>query len=95
MAEFLFGAAAFVLATVAVGLVRVLRGPSDVDRLLAAQLLCTGGTAVVLLLGAASGEAAAVDVALTLALLAAFAAFAFVKSRSAGPRDEAHPGEST
>ena len=35
--------------------------------------------AVLLLLGAASGEAAVVDVALTLALLAAFASVAYVK----------------
>jgi multicomponent Na+:H+ antiporter subunit F len=83
MVEFLFGAAAFIAATVALGLVRILRGPADADRMMAAQLLGTGGIAAVLLLGAAFGEAAAVDVALTLALLAAFAAFAFVKARAA------------
>jgi len=83
MAEFLLGAAAFILSMVALGLVRVLRGPADADRMMAAQLLGTGGIAAVLLLGAATGERAAVDVALTLALLAAFAAFAFVKARSA------------
>lgn len=91
MVEFLFGAAAFIVATVAVGLVRVLRGPADADRMMAAQLLGTGGIAAVLLLGAASGEAAAVDVALTLALLAAFAAFAFVKARAV--RAETGTGE--
>ena len=52
MAEFLFGAAAFILAMVALGLFRVLRGPADADRMMAAQLLGTGGIAVVLLLGA-------------------------------------------
>ena len=83
MAEFLFGAAAFILAMVALGLVRVLRGPADADRMMAAQLLGTGGIAAVLLLGAATGEAATVDVALTLALLAAFASFAFVKAQPA------------
>jgi multicomponent Na+:H+ antiporter subunit F len=57
--------------------------------MMAAQLLGTGGIAAVLLLGAATGERAAVDVALTLALLAAFAAFAFVKARSAPVRGEA------
>jgi multicomponent Na+:H+ antiporter subunit F len=81
MGEFLLGAALFILAMVALGLVRILRGPADADRMMAAQLLGTGGIAVVLLLGAATGEAAAVDVALTLALLAAFASFAFVKAR--------------
>ena len=83
MVEFLFGAAAFIVATVALGLVRILRGPADADRMMAAQLLGTGGIAAVLLLGAAWGEAAAIDVALTLALLAAFAAFAFVKAGAA------------
>ena len=89
MAEFLVGAAAFILAMVALGLVRILRGPGNADRIMAAQLLGTGGIAAVLLLGAATGEAATVDVALTLALLAAFAAFAFVKAQLAQT-----PGES-
>jgi multicomponent Na+:H+ antiporter subunit F len=93
MAEFLLGAAAFILSMVALGLVRVLRGPADADRMMAAQLLGTGGIAAVLLLGAATGERAAVDVALTLALLAAFAAFAFVKARSAPTPGEARTDE--
>jgi multicomponent Na+:H+ antiporter subunit F len=92
MAEFLLGAAAFILAMVALGLARVLRGPADADRMMAAQLLGTGGIAAVLLLGEATGETAAVDVALTLALLAAFASFAFVKARSTLASGEA-PGE--
>lgn len=82
MSEFLLGAAAFILAMVALGLVRILRGPGNADRVMAAQLLGTGGIAVVLLLGAATGESAAIDVALTLALLAAFASFAFVKAHA-------------
>ncbi len=82
MAEFLFGAAAFILAMVAFGLARILRGPGDADRMMAAQLLGTGGIAAVLLLGAATGERATIDVALTLALLAAFASFAFVKAKT-------------
>jgi len=80
MVEFLQGASLFVLAMVALGLVRILRGPGDADRMMAAQLLGTGGIAALLLLGAATGEAAAIDVALTLALLAAFASIAFVKA---------------
>ncbi len=93
MVEFLFGAAAFIAATVALGLIRILRGPDDADRMMATQLLGTGGIATVLLLGAAFGDAAAVDVALTLALLAAFAAFAFVKARAAraGTRTDEPP----
>lgn len=78
MTEFLLAAAAVVLATVALGLVRILRGPSDADRLLAAQLLGTGGVAALLLLGVATAEAAVGDLALVLTLLAAFAAVGFV-----------------
>lgn len=82
MAEFLLAAAAVILAVVALGLVRVLRGPTDSDRLMSAQLLGTGGVAVLLLLGVATGASATFDVALTLALLGAFATFAFVRSRA-------------
>ena len=57
--------------------------------MMAAQLLGTGGIAAVLLLGAATGETATVDVALTLALLAAFASFAFVKAQPAQAGGEA------
>jgi multicomponent Na+:H+ antiporter subunit F len=78
MAEFLFAAASFVLATVALGLVRILRGPAVADRIMAAQLLGTGGIGALLLVAAATGLAAAIDVALSLALLAAFASVAFV-----------------
>ena len=79
MADFLISAACFVLAMVALGLVRILRGPGDADRIMAAQLLGTGGTAVLLLMSEAMSLPAAVDVALVLALLAAFVSVAFVK----------------
>jgi multicomponent Na+:H+ antiporter subunit F len=87
--EFLLAAAGFVLAMVALGLIRILRGPSDADRMMAAQLLGTGGIAAVLLLGAATGEGAAIDVALTVAVLAAFASIAFAKAASPAARDGA------
>lgn len=80
MAEFLFGAATVILLIVAVGLFRLLRGPGDADRLMAVQLLGTGGIALVLLLGVATASPAMVDVALTLALLAAFAGVALVRA---------------
>ncbi len=80
MTEFLLAAAGFVLLMVALGLVRILRGPGDAERMMAAQLFGTGGIAALLLLGAATGQGAVVDVAVTLALLAAFASIAFVKA---------------
>jgi multicomponent Na+:H+ antiporter subunit F len=82
MANFLIGAACFVLAATALGLLRILRGPADADRMMAAQLLGTGGVAALLLIAAAVQSPAVVDVALMLALLAAFASVAFVNSAS-------------
>lgn len=84
MPDFLLGAAIFAVVTVAVALVRILRGPGDAERMMAAQLLGTGGVGALLLFGAATGEGSAIDVALTLALLAAFAAVAFFMSASNG-----------
>lgn len=90
MHSFLLGATAFVLAMVALGLVCVLRGPGNVDRMMAAQLFGTGGIAAFLLLGAATADIGAViDVALILALLAGFAAIAFVKAGSAAEPSDA------
>ena len=88
MSGFLVGAAAFVVAMVALGLVRVLRGPTDADRMMAVALLGTGGIGALLLGGTASGDAAAIDVALMLALLAAFGAIAFVKASGGYDADE-------
>jgi multicomponent Na+:H+ antiporter subunit F len=79
MTDFLFVAAGLVLAMVALGLARILWGPGDADRIMAAQLLGTGGIAALLLLSEATSVPAGVDVALTLALLAAFISVAFVK----------------
>lgn len=78
--EFLLFSALFVLATVAAGLLRLLYGPDRADRMMSAQLLGTGGMAVLLLLSAAEGMRSAIDVALTLAVLAAFASTSFVRA---------------
>ncbi|MFO1306483.1 MAG: monovalent cation/H+ antiporter complex subunit F [Burkholderiales bacterium] len=88
MSAFLVGAAAFVVAMVALGLVRVLRGPTDADRMMSVALLGTGGIAALLLGGTAAGDGAAIDVALVLALLAAFGAIAFVKASGGYDADE-------
>ena len=83
MTEFLTAALGVILAMLALGLVRILRGPGEADRMMAAQLIGTGGIAALLLLGAVTGVPSAVDVALTVALLATFASIAFVKKGSA------------
>lgn len=79
MAAALWIVAALVLATIALGLVRVERGPSNGDRMLAAQLLGTGAVAVLLLLARATDSPALLDVALVLALLASVASAVFVR----------------
>lgn len=80
MSMFLICAAGFILLTVAVGLVRVLRGPTAADRMMAAQLLGTGGIAGMLLLAKAMAVPAVVDVALVLAVVAGFVGIAFTRS---------------
>lgn len=77
MADILTGAALFILAVTALGLFKVLRAEFAIERMMAVQLLGTGGAAAVLLLGAASGSGAMTDVALLLTLFAAFSCTAF------------------
>jgi multicomponent Na+:H+ antiporter subunit F len=79
MLYFFLAAAGFVLVMVALGLARIFRGPSNADRMMAAQLFGTGGIAALLLLAAGTGIPGALDVSLTLALLTAFASVAFVR----------------
>lgn len=88
IADFLLTVAVFVLAMVALGLIRILRGPAAADRMMAAQLLGAGGIAALLLLGVATEADAAIDVALVLALLAAFASVAFVQGASRPDDDQ-------
>jgi multicomponent Na+:H+ antiporter subunit F len=93
MADFLLWMAAFVVLMVALGLLRVARGPGRAERMMAAQLLGTGAIGALLLLSAAVGEPAVVDVALTLALLSAFASIAFVKFAVVQDRQAGSEGE--
>ncbi len=82
-----------VLASLAGALWRVWRGPREADRMMAAQLVGTGGVGLLVVL-APLQDWAALDVALVLALLAALAAVGFVKARSddgAGDPEEAPP----
>lgn len=80
MTSFLIGIAGFVLGTAALGLFDIFFRSGETDHLLTAQLLGTDGIAILLLLSIATETPPIVDVALMLALLAAFAAVAFVRS---------------
>ena len=73
-------AALTLLATLG-ALPRLLAGPTDADRILAAQLGGTGAVATIVVLAAAGGDAALYDVALVFAVLAAIAGIAFVALR--------------
>ena len=83
-------AALILLLSILLGLLRVLRGPTAADRMLAAQLFGTTGVAVLLLLGRALDAPAFWDVALVFAVLAAITGIAFAR-RSTPPA--AGPGE--
>ncbi|MFG1464302.1 monovalent cation/H+ antiporter complex subunit F [Xanthobacter sp. DSM 24535] len=83
MAETFLGFAACLLAFAAAALIRLWRGAGASDQMMAVQLLGTSVIAVLLLISAATGAPAVLDVALLLALLAAFAAAAFHSVRAA------------
>lgn len=67
------------LCTVLLGLWRVIKGPTLLDRLLSVQLFGTTGVALCLVLAQALGQSALRDVALVLAVLAAAAPVALVQ----------------
>lgn len=79
--------AAFLLLNLIGGLIRVLRGPTPADRMLAAQLFGTTGVAVLLLLAEGMERPGLRDVALVFALLASVNTAVFVRQRA-----EAQPG---
>jgi multicomponent Na+:H+ antiporter subunit F len=91
MNEFLTVMVGLILVLLALGLVRVLRGPGDADRMMAAQLIGTCGIAALLIIGVIGGTSAAIDVALVLALLATFAAAAFAECARRASRPDAPP----
>ncbi len=90
MSTMLSVVALFLLVNILAGLIRVLRGPTAYDRMLAAQLFGTTGVAILLLLAEALDEPALRDVGLVFALLAVIATTVFSQSGVGGlrPRGE-------
>jgi len=95
------GLAVIVLGALLASLIRVFRGPTPVERLLAAQLMGTAGVSVLLLLDmglkrAGMPIAGLTDVALVFAVLAGVAGVAFVhrgwewRPLEKSPGEEAH-----
>jgi multicomponent Na+:H+ antiporter subunit F len=70
--------ALLLLVTLVLGLIRIWRGPTVADRMLAAQLFGTTGVGLLLVLAELQRMPALRDVALVLALLAVMAVLAFV-----------------
>jgi multicomponent Na+:H+ antiporter subunit F len=81
--------ALFLLANLLAALVRLARGPTAADRLLAALLFGTIGVAVLLLLADAGGGPALVDTALVIALLSAITGTAFAQRAWRGDAGDA------
>lgn len=79
MNEWYAGVAVFLLLNLMAGLLRIIRGPTATDCMMAAQLFGTTGVATLLLLAQVFGLPSLRDVALVFALLAAVATVAFVK----------------
>jgi multicomponent Na+:H+ antiporter subunit F len=79
MTHFVLSVALFLLLNVVAGLFRVWRGPTAPDRMLAALLFGTTGTAILLLLAEGSSHASLRDVALVLSLLAAISVVVFIR----------------
>ena len=78
MSEWYLSIAGVLLLNAITGFIRILRGPTRADRMLAAQFFGTNGVAIVLLLAFALPNFALLDVALLFALLASIATAAFV-----------------
>ncbi len=71
--------AVFILISIVFGMVRILKGPTAADSMLATQLFGTGGVAILLILAHAMQMPSLVDVALVYALLAAITMVVFVR----------------
>ncbi|GMU91867.1 MAG: hypothetical protein AMXMBFR4_09250 [Candidatus Hydrogenedentota bacterium] len=78
----LIGLSITLFAGFLLGLIRVVMGPTAMDSMMAAQLTSTVGAAFLVLLSAALGMPALVDVALVLVLLSAVAVMAFVRGQA-------------
>ncbi|MFC7704724.1 monovalent cation/H+ antiporter complex subunit F [Plastorhodobacter daqingensis] len=92
MTDWYFGLAILLLLSLGGALWRVWKGPAPADRMMAAQLVGTGAVGIILLLSAAAGWAM-IDVAVVLALLAAFAAVGFVKAQTRGGAGDPEEGQ--
>ena len=85
--------ALILLPAIAVGMIRILRGPTAADRMMTAQLFGTCGVAILLLLSAGMSNPVLIDIALVFALLAALATLTFIRRtwQGSGKRNHDYP----
>lgn len=79
MTTWLAVAALLLAVTLLLGLLRIIRGPTPADRILAAQLFGTTGTGILFLLAEVQGLPALQDVGIVFATLAAVTTLAFAQ----------------
>lgn len=92
MAELYPAVTVLLLINIVVGMVRILRGPTAADRMLAAEMFATSAVVIVLMMAFGTDNLALIDVALIFALLAALASVTFVsRAWSAMTRSGAVP----
>lgn len=84
--------ATVLLILIALGLLRILWGPTPADRMLAAQLFGSTGVAILLLLGRGTETESLQDVALVFALLAVVSTVAFVRRLWVRPKEARERG---
>ncbi|MDW8173593.1 MAG: monovalent cation/H+ antiporter complex subunit F [Anaerolineae bacterium] len=95
MSAFYTLAALFLLLNIGLGLLRIWRGPTAADRLLAVQLFGTTGSAVLIVLSLDSHSEALQDVALVFALLAGVLGVAFTRYGQSTSSDPSTTQEQT
>ena len=91
MDPFLLTVILVLLVTLLIGLVRVVRGPTPTDSMMAAQLMGSTGLGLLIMFARMLNMSALVNVALVFALLAAVTTVAFVRGRrpaTAASREE-------
>ena len=88
MSEWYLGLEIFLVLNLIAGLVRIHRGPTPADSMLAVQLFGTTSVAILLLLAQSLDRPTIRDVALVFALLAAVSTVAFVRRVWGGAADE-------
>jgi len=83
---------AFLLLNIALGLIRVWRGPTVADRLLTTQLFGTTGMAILLVLAGYLQDPDLLNVVITFNALAILLVIGFVKFWKNKKKEKAHDG---